>query len=348
MSGAVAREAVAAPSREVAAAARTRLDALATPLGAWGRLGELAVWYAACSGSARPTGPERVRVVVLAGDHGVAQHGVSAYPAAVTPAMVRTVLAGGAGVAVLGRSLGATVRVLDIAVDDDLAGVPADVQRYKVRRSSGSIDREDACSAAEIAAALAAGAEIAAEEIDAGADLLVLGDLGIGNTTPAAVLIGAQLGLDAATVTGRGTGIDDPGLERKTEVIGAALARVRGRAADPVDLLAAAGGADFAAGVGFLAAAARHGVPVLLDGVIAVAQALTAQRLQPGAVHWWAAGHRSTEPAQSAALQALGLEPLLDLGMRLGEGTGALAAVPLLRSATAVLSGMSLLSDLDL
>lgn len=170
--------------------------------------------------------------------------------------------------------------------------------------------------------------------------------MGIGNTTPAAALIAASFGLPAAEVAGRGTGVDEDGLARKISVIQQALDRAGDRSADPVDTLTALGSADLAASAGFMAAAARAGVPVLLDGVISVAAGVMADRLAPGAAAWFAAGHRSTEPAQTLALDKLGLEPLLDLGMRLGEGSGAVAAVPLIRSAALLLADVALLADL--
>ena len=200
--------AILPPSARVRVRATERLAGLATPAGALGRLGELAVWVASTQGAVPPEPVDRVRAVIFAGDHGVADHGVSAYPKAVTPAMVRTFLAGRAGVSVLAAQHGVTVRVLDVSVDDDLAGVDPAVQAFKVRRGSGAIHVEDAMTPAETQAALDAGAAVAAEEIAAGAQLLVSGDMGIGNTTPAAALIAATLGVPAAEVTGRGTGID--------------------------------------------------------------------------------------------------------------------------------------------
>lgn len=334
------------PSPIVRAEAERRLAALATPAGALGRLGDLAVWVASAQGVVPPVELERVRLVIFAGDHGVASYGVSAYPPAITPAMVRTFLAGRAGVSALARTHGVHVRVLDLGVDDDLAGVPADVTAHKVRRGSGAIHREDALTAAETRQALDAGATVAAEEIAAGAQLLLSGDMGIGNTTPAAALVAAGLGLPAGEVVGRGTGVDEAGLARKTEVLEKALIRAGDRTHDPVDTLTALGSADLAATTGFLLEAARSGVPVLLDGLMSVACALTADRIEPGAASWFAAGHRSTEPAQSLALDKLGLEPVLDLGLRLGEGSGAVAAVPVLRSAVALLRDVALLSEL--
>lgn len=338
--------AVTPPDEAVRRQAMERGDALAKPVGALGRLEEAGAWLAACQGECPPRPLDRVRTVILAGDHGVAARGVSAYPSKVTPAMVRAFVSGGAAMTVLARQHGASVRVLDIAVDADLSDLGPAVTGYKVRRSCGPIDTEDAITRAEAEQSVRIGRRIAAEEVAAGADLLILGDMGIGNTTPAAALIAAGLGLSADQVTGIGTGLDEAGLAHKTEVIATALARAGDRVGDPLERLAALGSADLAVGAGFLAGAAEAGVPVLLDGVIAVAEASVAEDLAPGAMAWFAAGHRSTEPAQAYALDKLGLTPLLDLGMRLGEGSGAMVAVPLLRSAVAVLREMVLLSDL--
>lgn len=329
-------------------AARDRLAALATPAGALGRLGELGTWLAATSGQCPPPALDRpgdVRLVVLAGDHGVAAHGVSAYPAAVTGAMVRTVAAGRAGVSALAAAHGVAVRVLDVAVDADLSDLPAAVTARHLRAGSGALHLEDALAADELDAAVELGRELAREEAAAGGRLLLTGDLGIGNTTAAAALVAASLGLPAEEVVGRGTGVDDAGLARKAAVVAAALERSRARHEDPMACLAALGSADLAATTGFLVEAAVLGVPVLLDGLMSVACALVAERLAPGAAAWWAAGHRSTEPAQSLALEKLGLEPLLDLGLRLGEGSGAVAAVPVVRSAAALLRDTALLSE---
>jgi len=330
--------------------AAKRLAALATPPGALGRLGELGVWVAACQGQVPPQPLENVRLVIFAGDHGVAAHGVSAFPPAITGAMVRTFLVGKAGVTALARAHGVAVRVLDLGVDEDFEDLPAraraELQAHKVRRGSGAIHLEDALTVAETEQALAAGAAVAREEIAAGAGLLLSGDMGIGNTTPAAAMVAVALGLPASEVVGRGTGIDAATLAHKAEVVDAAIARAGARVADPIQTLAALSSADLAATTGYLLEAARQGVPVLLDGLMSVACALTADRIEPGAAAWFAAGHRSTEPAQSLALEKLGLEPLLDLGLRLGEGSGAVAAVPVVRSAVALLRDVALLSEL--
>ena len=326
--------------------AQERLDGLATP----GRRARPARRPGRLDrrrpGRVPPALLTNVRLVIFAGDHGVAAHGVSAYPPAITGAMVRTFVAGRAGVSALAAAHDVHVRVLDLGVDDDLADVPDEVRAHKVRRGSGAIHLEDALTAEETARAFAVGRQVAREEIDAGAQLLLSGDMGIGNTTPAAALVAAALGLPASEVTGRGTGIDEAALAHKEPLIDQALARAGDRTADPVECLTALGSADLAAATGYLVAAAEAGVPVLLDGVISVACALTADRIAPGAAAWFAAGHRSTEPAQSLALDKLGLEPILDLGMRLGEGSGAVAAVPVVRSAVSILRDVALLADL--
>lgn len=327
------------PDVEVRRAAEERLAGLAVPGGALGRLGDLGVWLAACQGQVPPRPVANVRLAIFAGDHGVAAHGVSAYPAEITRAMVGVFAAGGAGVNALATANDVHVRVVDVSVDDESTGPD------KVRRGSGAIHLEDALSTDELDRAMAVGERVAQEEIAAGADLLLSGDMGIGNTTPAAALIAAALGLPASEVVGRGTGVDDAGLDRKTEVVDAALRRAGDRVADPLDTVRALGSADLAASTSYLLTAARAGVPILLDGLMAVACALTADRIEPGVAAWCTAGHRSTEPAQSLALDKLGLEPLLDLGMRLGEGSGAVAAVPLVRSAAALLTDAALLSD---
>ena len=340
------------PAADAYAAARRRFDALAKPTGALGRLEELAAWVAGCQGECPARPLDRVRAVILAGDHGVSlpslsKPSVSAYPRDVTPAMVRLLVAGRAAANVLARQHGVTLGVLDLGVDEDLADLPAAVSAYKIRRSSGSIETTDALTAEECERALTTGRAIAAEEIAAGAELLVLGDMGIGNTTPATALIAATFGVGAEEVVGRGTGVDDARLQHKTDVVTAALRRLGDRAADPFTRLASLGSADLAAGVGFLQAAATSRVPVLLDGIVSLAEAAVADDLTPGVTAWCRAGHRSTEPAQRLALDKLGLAAVLDLDLRLGEGTGALAAVPILRSAVLLLRDMALLADLS-
>jgi nicotinate-nucleotide--dimethylbenzimidazole phosphoribosyltransferase len=332
--------AIPALDHDAEAAARTRQATLTKPVGALGRLEDLSIWVAACQGACPPHQFLRPRVVVFAGDHGVTAAGVSAFPSEVTAQMVANFVAGGAAINVLAELADATVRVVDIAVDTDEPLSPP-IGAHKVRRGSGNIAVEDALSADEVAAAIAAGRAIADEEVDAGADLLIAGDMGIGNTTAATTLVAAITASEPVAVVGRGTGVDDAGWARKTAAIRDALYRASGVTSDPVGLLQVCGGADLAAMAGFLVQAAVRRTPVLLDGVVVTAAALVANRLAPDARSWWQAGHRSTEPAHAVALQHLQLEPIVDLGMRLGEGSGAAVALPILRAAVATLASMA-------
>ncbi|MEU1131570.1 nicotinate-nucleotide--dimethylbenzimidazole phosphoribosyltransferase [Streptomyces sp. NPDC005900] len=317
--------------------AEERRERQTVPPGALGRLDELGEWLSAAQ-SAVPVRPvERPRVVLFAGDHGVAGLGVSARPAGGATALVRAVLAGESPVAVLARRLDVPVRVIDMALDCDSAELPAEVTGYRVRRGSGRIDVEDALSAEEAERAVRAGMAVADEEADSGTDLVVLGDVSVGGTTPAATLIAALCGTDASVVTGRGgEPIDDLAWMRKCAAVRDALRRARPVLGDQLELLAAVGGADLAAMTGFLLQCAVRRTPVILDGVVASAAALVAQRVAFRAPDWWLAGHDSGEPAQAKALDRMALEPLLGHGVRVGEGTGALLALPLVRAAAAL------------
>ena len=331
------------PDAGAAAAARARQDTLTKPRGALGRLEDLSVWVSSCQGQCPPRQFERARVVVFAGDHGVARSGVSAYPPEVTAQMVANIDAGGAAINALADVAGATVRIADLAVDAD--PLSQQIGAHKVRRGSGDIAVADALTDAETTAAIAAGRQIADDEVDAGADLLIAGDIGIGNTTPAAVLVAAMTNAEPVAVVGFGTGIDDAGWARKTAAVRDALFRTRLVLPDPVGLLRCGGGADLAAMAGFCAQAAVRRTPLILDGMAVTAAALVAERLAPGARQWWQAGHKSTEPGHALALAELGLDPIVDLRMGLGEGTGAAVALPLLRAAVAALSSMATFTE---
>jgi nicotinate-nucleotide--dimethylbenzimidazole phosphoribosyltransferase len=328
------------PDAQAEAAALARQGTLTKPPGALGRLEQLSVWVSACQGVCPPRQFERPRVVVFAGDHGVTAAGVSAFPSEVTAQMVANFESGGAAINVLAELAGASVRVVDIAVDSDAPLTPA-IGAYKVRRGSGNIAVEDALTAEQTEAAVEAGRRVADEEVDGGADLLIAGDMGIGNTTAATTLIAALTDSEPVAVVGRGTGVDDEGWARKTAAIRDALYRARGLSTSPLALLQVCGGADIAAMAGFCAQAAVRRTPVLLDGVVVTAAALVADRLAPGAREWWQAGHRSTEPAHALALERLLLNPIVDLQMRLGEGTGAAVALPIVRAAVATLASMA-------
>jgi nicotinate-nucleotide--dimethylbenzimidazole phosphoribosyltransferase len=332
---------VGLPDETAREAAQQRQGRLTKPTGALGRLEDLSIWMAAAQGQNPPRLFQRVRVVIFAGDHGVARSGVSAYPPEVTAQMVRNFVAGGAAVNVLARQAGATVRVLDISVDSDLSDLPLDVTAHKVRRGSGDIAHEPALSREEAERAFSTGMAIADEEVDSGADLLIPGDMGIGNTTVAAALVAVLTGSEVAGLVGRGTGIDDRAWMTKCAAVRDAARRGRFQGGDMIGLLAEAGGADVAAMAGFLLQAAIRRTPVLLDGVVSGAAALVAHRVAYPAREWWLAGHRSTEPAHTRALEQLGLEPIVDYGLRLGEGTGALVALPVLQAAVATLAEMA-------
>ncbi|GAA3033855.1 nicotinate-nucleotide--dimethylbenzimidazole phosphoribosyltransferase [Streptomyces glomeratus] len=317
--------------------AEARRERQIVPPGALGRLDDLGEWLAAAQ-SAVPVRPiERPRVVLFAGDHGIAALGVSARPAGSADRLVRAVLEGASTASILARQLNVPVRVVDMALDCDPGELPADVVRHRVRRGSGRIDIEDALTPEETETAFRAGIAVADEEADAGTDLVVLGDVSVGGTTPAAVLVAALCGTDASVVTGRGgLAIDDLAWMRKCAAVRDALRRARPVLGDQMQLLAAVGGADLAAMTGFLLQCAVRKTPVILDGVVSAACALVGQRIAFRAPDWWLAGQNSGEPAQAKALDRMALEPLLDHGVTVGEGVGALLALPLVQAAAAL------------
>ncbi|MFF2993869.1 nicotinate-nucleotide--dimethylbenzimidazole phosphoribosyltransferase [Streptomyces sp. NPDC057950] len=317
--------------------AEARRERQTVPPGALGRLDDLGEWLAAAQGAVPVRPIERPRVVLFAGDHGIAGLGVSARPAGTADRLVRAVLEGASPAAVLARRLGVPVRVVDMALDCDPAELPAEVVRHRVRRGSGRIDVEDALTAEEAEAAFLAGVAVADEEADSGTDLVVLGDVSVGGTTAAAVLVAALCGTDASVVTGRGgRAIDDLAWMRKCAAVRDALRRARPVLGDQLQLLAVVGGADLAAMTGFLLQSAVRKMPVVLDGVVSAACALVGQRVAFRAPDWWLAGQNSGEPAQAKALDRMALEPLLDHGVTVGEGAGALLALPLVQSAAAL------------
>lgn len=333
---------VARPDDEYRLAAEERWAALDQPRGALGKLQDLAGWLAAVQGQCPPSPVRRARVLLFAADHGVASLGVSALPPGTTERRVRAVLDGSAAVSLLAEQFGAQVRVIDLAVDAEPDAFPAEVSRHRVRRGSGRIDIEDALTREQAETAFRAGMAIADEEADSGTDLVVLGDLGVGSTTVAAVLVAALCGTDAAAVTGRGSGIDDRVWMVKCAAVRDSLRRARPVLGDQLELLAATGGADIAAMTGFLLQAAIRRLPVLLDGVVSAACALVAQRIAFRAPEWWRAGQITGEPAQAKAYERMSVEPLLDQKVGLGQGVGALLALPLLQAASTLLAELPL------
>ncbi len=326
-------------------AAAERLDRMTKPRGALGRVEDVAVTLAGIARTCPPPLPEPAAVAVFAGDHGVHAQGVTPWPQEVTAQMVANFLAGGAVVNAFARQLGVQVRVVDVGVRAPLAGHPDLVSR-RVADGTADLAVGPAMTRDQARRAVEVGVDTARELVATGHRCLVTGDMGIANTTPAAALVCAFTGADPALVTGRGTGIDDATLARKTDVVRRALARHAlprppGDPADPLGVLAAVGGLEHAALAGFVLGGAATGVPVLLDGVNAGAAALAAARLCPDAVGYCLAGHVSAEPGHARALTALGVTPLLDLGMRLGEGTGALLALPVLLGAARALQDVA-------
>jgi nicotinate-nucleotide--dimethylbenzimidazole phosphoribosyltransferase len=316
--------AIAPPDREAYEAARAVLDAKTKPRGSLGRLEELACRIAAIRGTPSP-GPLRATIVVAAADHGVAAEGVSAYPQEVTRQMLANFDSGGAAVCVLARQAGAGLRVVDAGVGTGTANL--------AEGPAMSRDR-----ALEL---IAQGIALAGELADGGTGIVGLGEMGIANSTSASALCAVLLGVDPASICGRGAGLDDERLARKTAVVRRALEVNAPDPGDPLGALAALGGLEIAFLVGVAVGAAARGIVVLLDGFIVGAAALLAARLAPLAVDSMVAAHRSAEPGHSLVLDALGLEPLLDLGLRLGEGSGAALALPIVHSAVAVLEEMT-------
>jgi len=330
------------PADPIAAAEAAALeDRLAKPRGALGRLEDLGIRLAAMAGVCPPPLPEPVVVAVFAGDHGVLAEGVTPWPQEVTAQMVAAFCSGGAAVNVLARQIGASVVVVDVGVASDLPAAPGLVVR-KVRHGTANLAAGPAMTIEETRLALDVGATVAAEAVAGGARCLVTGDMGIGNTTPSAAIIAALTGRAAAEVTGRGTGIDDTTHLHKITIVEAAVARLAGDTA-PLEVLAEVGGLEIAALAGFMVGAAAARVPVVVDGVIALAALVVAAAMAPGCLDFCIAGHRSTEPGATAALEHLGLTPLLDLGLRLGEGTGACLAVPIVQAAARILDEMATL-----
>ncbi len=314
------------------AAARQRQNELTKPTGSLGRLEELAIQLAGITGAAIPEVPAHKAVIVMAADHGVTAEGVSAYPREVTPQMVLNFLAGGAGINVLARTAGARVVVVDMGVATQLPD-HADLRVVRLGPGTRNFAHEPAMTRAEAEAAIAAGASVLEREVERGLDLVATGDMGIGNTTAASAVVAALTGRPAAEVVGRGTGIDDETYARKVRVIGSALALHQPDPADGLDVLAKVGGYEIGGLAGVIVAAAAHRIPVVLDGFISGAAALVAASLAPGCVPYLIAAHRSVEVGHRVVLDRLGLRPLLELDLRLGEGTGAALAMPIIDAA---------------
>jgi nicotinate-nucleotide--dimethylbenzimidazole phosphoribosyltransferase len=328
--------AIGPPDEAAATAARERQAQLTKPPGSLGYLEDLSVQLAGIAGECPAPLPEPAAVAVFAGDHGVHAQGVTPWPQEVTAQMVANFLASTAVVNVIAAQVGAEVCVVDVGVAAELPSAPGLLDR-KVRRGTADMTQASAMTLGEARQAVEAGIEAARDLVSAGNRCLLTGDMGIANTTASAALIATFTGTDPVEVTGRGTGVDDRTWSHKVDVVRQALQRHRPDPADPLGVLAAVGGLEHAALAGYLLGAAALRVPVLLDGVIACAAALAAAAFCPDAVPYMVAAHRSTEPGASRALAALGLRPVLELDLRLGEGSGAVLALPVVQAAARVL-----------
>ena len=321
-------------------AARAYQDELTKPKRSLGRLEEIAAWYAGATGQFPCTPPEEAALAVFAADHGVVVEGVSAYPSQVTAAMVCNMMAGRAAINVLARRHRVAITLVDVGMAGDLSAAPinpeVELRRECVRAGTRNLRREPAMTRDEANAAIGVGRDTADACIDAGARILGTGEIGIGNTTSAAAMTCAMTGIAPEEVVGHGTGIGEPVRLRKVAVVADALRRRAFDTGDAVGVLAALGGLELAALVGFELRAAERGIPLVLDGFLAGASALVAHAIHPEAVRFFVASHAADERASAIVLTALGLTPLLSLGMRLGEGTGAVLGIELVRSAVAL------------
>jgi nicotinate-nucleotide--dimethylbenzimidazole phosphoribosyltransferase len=322
------------------AAARERQEVLTKPSGSLGRLEDVSVQLAGIAGQCPPPLPDPAVVAVFAADHGVHAQGVSPWPQEVTAQMVANFVASGAAVNAIATQAGASVRVVDVGVAADLPTAQGLLSR-KVRPGTADMTEGPAMTLEEARLAVETGIKVAADLVEEGNRCLITGDMGIANTTASAALIAVFTGADAEQVTGRGTGIDDPTWARKVGVVRRALELHDPDPADPLAALAAVGGLEHAALAGFILGGAAQRVPVMLDGVIACAAALAARAFAPDVTDCLIAGHLSTEPGARRALDSLGLRPLLDLGLRLGEGSGAVLALPIVAAAARVLRDMA-------
>ncbi|WP_454716163.1 nicotinate-nucleotide--dimethylbenzimidazole phosphoribosyltransferase [Caulobacter segnis] len=323
-----------------AAALRATIDGKAKPLGALGRVEDLAVQLGLIADT--PPTVDKALLLVFAGDHGLTAEGVSPYPSAVTQAMVATFLAGKASANAFATAIGAELRVVDAGVDAELPAHPG-LLAEKVRRGTRNAAIETALTEAEVATALERGARIARDAVAEGFQILALGEMGIGNTASAALIMHRLAPAPLADCVGRGAGHNDEGLARKLAVLERAAAR--SDATDPAAVLAQFGGLEIVMMAGAILGAASVRVPVLVDGFIGSAAALAAIRLEPAAKDYCIFCHRSAEQGHRLMLEALEVEPLLDLGLRLGEGTGALLALPIVRAASRLLSDVASLDD---
>jgi nicotinate-nucleotide--dimethylbenzimidazole phosphoribosyltransferase len=323
--------------------ARLRQDDLTKPRGSLGRLEEISILVAGMTGRPFPSLENKV-IATMAGDHGVVQEGVSAYPSDVTYQMVLNFLHGGAAINVFANHINARVVIADLGVAEEFEDLPG-LTRRKIAPGTGNIAREPAMSPEQALEALQAGVEIAAAEHQRGMDILATGEMGIGNTTPSAAIACVLTGRDPEIIVGRGTGVDDQGLARKVTAVRQALQSNQPNPEDSLDILSKVGGFEIGGLTGAVLYAAANRIPVVIDGFISTAAAMLAVQLSPNVRHYLISAHRSQERGHQLMLDWLELNPLLQLGMRLGEGTGAALAVSLVEAACKILSEMATFSE---
>ncbi|MHC1573564.1 MAG: nicotinate-nucleotide--dimethylbenzimidazole phosphoribosyltransferase [Candidatus Syntropharchaeales archaeon] len=327
------------PERDAMLAARRRQDELTKPQGSLGFLEEISIKVAGIKRNTIPDPFENKVVITMAGDHGVVEEGVSAYPKEVTPQMVCNFLDGGAAINVLARHIGARVVVVDMGVAASLEPHPALVDK-KIGFGTRNMAKGPAMTREEAIESIKAGIEVFESELERGVDIVALGDMGIGNTTPSSAIAAVMTGKPVNEVTGRGTGVDDGGLSRKIEAIERAISVNKPDPSDPIDILSKVGGFEIGGIAGAMLAAASNRVPVVVDGFISGAGALIAAGLAPQVKEYMFAGHISVERGHRAVLEWLGLRPILDLNLRLGEGTGAVLAIGIIEAACKILREM--------
>lgn len=330
--------------KRAAQQARARQNSLTKPPGSLGRLEEVSIQLAGMKADPLPN-VDRKAVIIMAADHGVALEGVSAFPAEVTPQMVMNFLSGGAAINVLARQAGASVTIVDIGVAADFDPALAGLWHRKVARGTSNMAKGPAMTRADAEKALACGMDVLAEVAKEGLDLIATGEMGIGNTTPSSAIISVMTGLPVAKVTGRGTGLDDAGISRKIRVIENAIALNRPDPKNALDVLSKVGGLEIAGLAGVMIAAASRRIPVVVDGFISSAAAMIAVGLVPDVRNYLLSGHQSVEIGHQAMLRHLGLTPLIDLDLRLGEGTGAVLAFHLIEAASRILREMATFAE---
>jgi nicotinate-nucleotide--dimethylbenzimidazole phosphoribosyltransferase len=337
------RRTILPPDEAAIASARARQNRLAKPAGSMGRLEALSVQLAGLFRNPRPS-VARKAIVIMAADHGIVRQGVSAYPADVTAQMVLNFLAGGAAINVLARQAGARVRIVDVGVAADLSGYDGLVHR-KVALGTADFTRGPAMTASQAGEAIQAGIDALTDEAALGLDLVATGEMGIGNTTPSSALTAVLTGSPLAEVTGRGTGMDEQGLQRKIAAIETGLAVNRPDPADAFDVLCKVGGLEIAGLAGVIIGGAQHGIPVVIDGFISSAAAVVAAGMVPEVKPYLIASHRSVERGHAVLLEHLGLCPLFDLDLRLGEGTGAALAFHVIEASVCILDEMATFAE---